>query len=166
MKGDGKGAADDLIYGLGPSVVRNAEVEMDSVPDVPDELLWQRFVEAVQGLQSLDIFGALLVTDVEGASRRGMHDQERECSHRQNGGDEPEDPVHGESQHAGFGLLTGVFADRGSDDAPGGQATRHPALADAEALRRPLTFTRPNNVVKVVSVHLMNEQRDDSIAQF
>ena len=83
-----------------------------------------------------------------------------------NRGDEPEDPVHGESQHAGSGLLTGAFADRGSDDAPGGQAARHPTLADAVAFRRPITLTRPNTVVKVVSVHLMIEQRDDSIAQF
>ena len=106
------------IYCLGTGVVGNAEVEVDGVPDVADELLGQRFVEPVEGLQSLNIFGALLVADVERASGCGVHDQERERGHREDGWDEPEDPVQCESQHAGFGLLTGVLADRGSDEPP------------------------------------------------
>src|SRR5215216_3396611 len=166
MKRDRKRPSNDLVYGLRPGMIGDAEVEMSCVPEVEDELLRERFIEPVERLQPLDIFGSLLVADVEGTSRCSVHDEKRERGHRQDGGDEPEDPVHGKSHHAGSGLLTGVFAVLGSNHAPGGQAARHPVLADAVAFRRPITLTRPNTVVKVVSVHLMIEQRDDSIAQF
>src|SRR5215216_8206254 len=118
MKRDRKRPSNDLVYGLRPGMIGDAEVEMDGVPEVADELLGKRFVESVERLQPLDIFGSLLVADVEGTPRRGMHDQERERSHRQDGGDEPDDSVHGESHHAGSGLLAGVFASRGSDNSP------------------------------------------------
>src|SRR5829696_2291571 len=167
MKGNGKGAANDLIYCLGAGVVRDAEVEVDGVPDVADELLRQRFVEPIERFEPLNILGALLVADVERAAGRRLHDQECECSHRQDSGDEPEDPVHSESQHAGFGLLTGVLADLGKGEPPDAQATQlHRVSADTVAIRLPITSTRPNTVVQVVSVHLMIEQRDDSTAQF
>src|SRR5215216_2021465 len=147
-------------------MVRNAEVEVDRVPDVADELLRNRFVQSVEGLESLNILRSLLVADVERASGCRVHDQKGECGHCQDGWNEPEDPVHGESQHAGFGLLTGVLAVHGSDEASGSQAVRHPNSADVVALWLPISSTRPNNVVKAVSVHLMIEQGDDSIAQF
>ena len=47
-------------------MVRDAEVEMGGVPDVEDELLRERFIEPVERLQPPDIFGSLLVADVEG----------------------------------------------------------------------------------------------------
>src|SRR5829696_2431174 len=167
MKGNGKGAADDLVYGLGTGVVGNTEVEVDRVPDVADELLRNRFVQPVESFESPNIFRSLLVADVERASGSRVHDQECECGHRQDGWDEPEDPVHSESQHAGFGLLTGVLADLGRGEPPDAQATQlHRVSADTVAIRLPITSTRPNTVVQVVSVHLMIEQRDDSTAQF
>jgi len=55
-------------------MVGDAEVEVDGIPDVADELLVNRLVEPVERLQSLDVFGTLLVADVERASRRGLHD--------------------------------------------------------------------------------------------
>ena len=47
-------------------MVRDAEVEMGGVPDVEDELLRERFIEPIERLQPPDIFGSLLVADVEG----------------------------------------------------------------------------------------------------
>jgi hypothetical protein len=148
-------------------MIGNAEVEMGGVPEVEDELLWERFIKAIEGLQPPDIFGSLLVADIKWAPRRGMHDQKREPGHHEDGRDEPEDPVQCESHHAGFGLLTGVLADRESDEPPDVQATQPERVsADAVAIRLPISSARPNSVVKVVSVHLMIEHRDHSIAQF
>src|ERR687893_3022605 len=144
MKRDGEGTSDDLIYGLGTGVVRDAEVEVDGIPDVADELLRQRFVEPIERLESLNVLRALLVADVKRATRRGLHDEERERCHRQQGRDEPEDPIQGESQHAGSGLLAGVYADRGSDGAPGAEAPHRPSSVDIVAPQLPITSSRPN----------------------
>ena len=150
MKRDRKRAADDLVYRLRTGVIGNAEVEVDRVPDVADELLGQRLVEPVERFESLNILGPLLVADVERAARRGVHDQERERGHRQERRNEPEDPVQGESQHAGSGLLTGVLRRSRERESPGRPSD--PCIqvsADAMALRLPITSTRPNTVVKV-----------------